>query len=381
MKTQEKLELIKQGCEEVLTDADLQFLLESGEQINHYMGMEISGKPHIGQCLILMQKFKELADAGVKIHFWLADWHTWINNKLGGNKKLIKEVAHGYFKEVFKASYKMLGGNPDDINFILASDFYEKRPDFWATMLEVSKNTTLARMQRTISIMGRGEGDKIDFSMLIYPPMQVADIFSLGMHIAHAGMDQRKVHVVARQVAKKIKTNPLIVAGKQVAPVMLHTPLLPGLKKPAIWPLPDDTNWEELSTKMKMSKSDPSSAMFVHDEPKSIKKKIMKGFCMEGEIRYNPILDWMRMIVFYREKDGITITRPDEHGGNISFDSYKSLKLGFAEKKVHPIDVKNFLSDYLIDLFAPAREHFSKPENKKMLDRMEEILMEVKNEK
>ena len=72
-------------------------------------------------------------------------------------------------------------------------------------MIEVSKNTTLARMQRSISILGRQERESVDFAKLIYPAMQAADIFTLGVHIAHAGMDQRKAHVIARDVAMQMR--------------------------------------------------------------------------------------------------------------------------------------------------------------------------------
>ena len=64
-------------------------------------------------------------------------------------------------------------------------------------------------MQRSITILGRKEGEQHDFAKLIYPAMQAADIFALGVHIAQAGMDQRKAHVVARDVATKMRINPL----------------------------------------------------------------------------------------------------------------------------------------------------------------------------
>ena len=91
------------------------------------------------------------------------------------------------------------------MEFVLASDLYRDDDEYWATVIEVSKNTTLARMQRSISIMGRQERESIDFAKLIYPAMQAADIFTLGVHIAHAGMDQRKAHVIARDVATQMR--------------------------------------------------------------------------------------------------------------------------------------------------------------------------------
>src|SRR5207302_10737939 len=96
-------------------------------------------------------------------------------------------------------------GNPASLEVVLASDLYEQDADYWAAVIDVSKNTTLARMQRSIDILGRQEGESIDFAKLIYPAMQAADIFAPGVHIAHAGMDQRKAHVIARDVALQLR--------------------------------------------------------------------------------------------------------------------------------------------------------------------------------
>jgi len=48
----------------------------------------------------------------------LADWHSWINDKLGGDLEKIKKIAVGYFKEGMKASLKCMGGDPEKLKFI-----------------------------------------------------------------------------------------------------------------------------------------------------------------------------------------------------------------------------------------------------------------------
>ena len=143
-----QLNLITKNTEEILTAEDLKSLLLKKSQINHYIGFEISGKIHLGTGLVCMQKVKDFCDAGVKVNILLADWHSWINDKLGGDRKKIKEVALGYFKEGLKAAYKCVGGDPKDLNFILGSDLYDKNNKYWETVIEVSKHTTLSRMKR-----------------------------------------------------------------------------------------------------------------------------------------------------------------------------------------------------------------------------------------
>jgi tyrosyl-tRNA synthetase len=54
--------------------------------------------------------------------------------------------------------------------------------------------------------------------------------------------------------------------------------------------------------------------------------------------------------------------------------SYSSLEKDFAEKKLHPMDLKNAVTESLIELLKPAREHFEKPKLKKMLEELEGII-------
>lgn len=106
MDVQKRFELIKKNTEEVMTEEDLKLLLDSGIKIKHYIGFEISGKIHLGTGLMCMSKVKDFMDAGIDCSIFLADRHSWINDKLGGNRETIKKIAGGYFKEEIKASFK-----------------------------------------------------------------------------------------------------------------------------------------------------------------------------------------------------------------------------------------------------------------------------------
>jgi len=374
MDVDERLRLITKNAEEVLTEEDLKDLLESGEKIKHYIGFEISGKIHLGTGLMCMSKVKDFMDAGVECNILLADWHTWINNKLGGDKELIRKVALNYFKEGLIASLKCVGGDPSKLNFILGTDLYHNNDTYWETVIDVSKHTTLSRIKRSITIMGRKEGDSINFATLIYPPMQVADIFIQGVNLTHAGMDQRKAHVVARDVALKLTSKPLRNKnGEKIKPVAVHHPLLLGLGKPPMWPVPKD-QIQELWSALKMSKSKPDTCIFIHDSPDEIRWKIRKAFCPEGEVEFNPILDWARKLIFSREDAKLEIKRPEKFGGNVTYTSYEDLENDFKERKLHPLDLKDAVAEKLIEILAPAREHFEKPELKKILEEMDRII-------
>lgn len=373
MDINKKINLISRFTEEILTPEDLEFLFKSSAPLKHYIGFEISGKIHLGTGIACMQKVKDFADAGVKVNILLADYHTWINDKLGGNLENIKKVAVGYFKEGLSVAYECVGGNPKDLNFILGSDFYHNNDKYWVTLIEVAKNTSLSRMKRSITIMGRSEGEEVDFAKLLYPAMQVADIFVGGFHFSHAGIDQRKANAIARDTAKQLKISPLMIGKEIIKPIAAHTHLISGLAKPAVWPIPESAKKEEIQTAMKMSKSKPDTCVFIHDSEDEIRRKIKKAFCPEGEIEFNPIIDWLEYLVFSRENE-IVISRKPEHGGNLNINSIDELKKIFKNKELHPDDLKKFMAEYLIKLLKSARERFGKGEPKKMLEELEKLI-------
>ncbi len=362
MTTDDKINLITRNLEETLTVEELKQQLDSGVTLKHYIGFEISGKVHIGTGFCTMYKIKELQQAGVTTTILLADWHTWLNKKLDGTLETAKKMARSYFEEGMKAAALCVGADPDKIEFVLGSELYDKLgSEYWSTVINVSKATTLSRMMRSTTIMGRKEGEISDAAMLIYPAMQSADIFTMDITLAHAGTDQRNVHVVARDVAKDIS---------QKKPVAIHHHLLQGLLKPAIWPIPEE-NREEMVTAMKMSKSKPDSAVFVHDTPEEIRRKVMAAFAPEGEIKYNPILDWCKFIVFYEEGNQLEIIRPEKFGGNVMYSSYEQLEQDYADKKLHPMDLKTAVAEWLIAKLEPARKYFEDPKRAKALAEIE----------
>ena len=371
MDSEKKIELITRNTDEILTLEDLRHLIETGIPLKHYIGFEISGQIHLGNGMMSMQKVKDFTDAGIDCSVFLADWHTWINNKLGGDWDFIKKVAVGYFKEGMKALYGSFGGDEEKLRFVLGSDLYHENDVYWQTMVDVAKHTSLSRALRSITIAGRKEGEAIDFAILMYPIMQVADIFIQDLNIAHAGLDQRKAHVIARDVALKLKIKPLKNKKSETyKPIAIHHPLILGLQAPPVWPVPKE-NLQELWSSMKMSKSIPSSAVFITDEPELIKEKLRKAFCPEKNTEFNPVLNWAEKLVFSRDKQVLEIERPAKYGGNINYTSFADLQKDFAEGKLHPMDLKTGVAVKLIELLEPVRKHFEKPKIKQMKEELE----------
>jgi tyrosyl-tRNA synthetase len=313
-------------------------------------------------------------EAGVECTLLLADWHTWINDKLGGDRDRIRRIAVSYFGEAMKASLLCVGGDPSALRVVLASDLYRDVHDYWAVVVEVAKHTSVARMQRSITILGRREGDSVDFAKLLYPAMQAADVFALGAHIAHAGMDQRKAHVVARDVATRMRILPLRNgAGKTIKPLAAHHPLITGLLKPDRWPVPPEQRTQALA-EMKMSKSNPRSAVFIHDSPDEIRRKVRGAFCPPEETELNPVVDWIAHLCFGLGDEEFQVGRTPENGGPVTFHAMEEVREAYSSGGLHPMDAKTALADRLIERLEPARLAFADPDRAAALAEMEQLI-------
>ena len=132
---------------------------------------------------------------------------------------------------------------------------------------------------------------------------------------------------------------------------------------------------QELWSVLKMSKSKPDTCIFIHDSPEEIKRKINQAFCLEGETEFNPVLDWVKYLIFRNVNSKLEIKRPKKFGGDVTYTSCNELEKDFAEKKLHPMDLKNFVSEKLIQILEPARKHFEQPKVKKMLEELEQLII------
>jgi tyrosyl-tRNA synthetase len=328
------INIILKNVQEVITRNELENLAEKGTKIKAYIGFEPSGFVHLGTGLICGNKIKDLAEEGIDVTVLLADWHAYINDKLGGDMGKIR-ISGEYMKQSF-----LKLGVPSSVKFIFADELVNRR-EYWEKVIKVAKRTSLKRVKRAMSIMGRKEDEAdLDSSKIIYPFMQVADIFDLDLDIAYGGMDQRHAHMLARELAPKLNYK---------VPVAIHTPLLPGLQGAGRMD----------PAEAKMSKSKPNSGINVHDNADIIRAKISKAYCQEKDITNNPLLKIAEYIIFPYYKDRITIKREEKFGGDITMNSFMELEQNFAEGLIHPLDLKNTIADELIEILKPTSDYFS----------------------
>ena len=344
MDVERRLELVTWNTVETITTSELRYLLETEAKPRAYWGFESSGLMHIGLGLVCGSKIKDMVEAGFHYIIFLADWHSWINNKLGGTMENIR-LCGEYFKECFTA----LGIT--NVEYKWAADLADDM-EYWEKVVKIAKGASIQRIWRALPIMGREMNlSDIETAWLLYPCMQAADIFHMELNVACAGMEQRKAHMLARDSAEKLGWP---------KPSCVHTPLLMGLQGPAQTDRQlDEDATLNLQIVSKMSKSLPNTCIFVHDSAADIKAKLRNAYCPPKQAIANPVLETARLAVFTNTKE-LTITRPSKYGGPETFVNYEALEQAYRNGKIHPLDLKNAVADALILILEPVRTHFTK---------------------
>jgi len=349
MDNQTRLELVRDVGEEIITETELKELLQSKDHPIAYDGFEPSGLAHLPFGVFRPLLLKDLLKAGIHFKLLLADSFAWINNKMSGDQTAIRKVGE-YFIEVWKAA------GVDNVEFIWASDFFSEK-EYWKKVILIAKNTTVNRATRALTIMGRKEGELAETAQYFYPMMQTADIFQLKADICQLGLDQRRANILAREVGPKLSWwKPVVVSHHMLMG-------LEGVKQPEGY---EENAKMDSEISSKMSKSKPSTCIFVHDSDDEIKKKINSAFCPEKQVEGNPVLEYAKHLVF-RKYSSMKIERPKKFGGSIEFSSYAELEKSYKEGKLHPMDLKNGVSDYLGEMILPVRRHFEKNKKAKEL--------------
>ncbi len=326
MDLESKISLITRNAIEIVTEDELRELLETNEKPKAYVGYEPSGEIHLGH-MMTVNKLMDLQQAGFEVIVLLADVHAYLNEK--GDFDEIAKIAE-YNKKAFIA----LGLDESKAKFVLGSDFQLGR-DYVLDVLKMARITTVKRARRSMDEVSRRKEDPM-VSQMIYPLMQALDIAHLGVDLAVGGIDQRKIHMLARENLPRLGYK---------APICLHTPILVGLD----------------GQKMSSSKGNYIS---VRDSAEDVERKILKAYCPKGQVEDNPILQIAQFHIFPRF-DKIVIERDAKYGGDIEYESFDQLASDYQAGKLHPLDLKKAVAKYLNKILDNARSKLAELEHKK----------------
>lgn len=318
MDINKKLELIKRNAHEIIGEEKIKNLLK--KKPITYCGYETSGEVHLGH-LVTITKLLDLQKTGFHVKVLFADWHTWLNRK--GDWNFIHKTI-----KIWEKGFKAAGLKKAE--YVLGSKF-QRKMNYIDDLLTMTLHTTINRGLRSMQQVAR-DIENARISQVLYPLMQINDIKYLKVDLVHAGIEQRKIHMLGTELF------PLI---NYKTPVFLHTPLIPSLRG------------EE-----KMSSTSPESMISIRDNENELKKKIKKAYCKGGD-KDNAIMMILKLIIFPRINEFV-VKRSEKFGGDISFNNYNDLEKEFINKNIHPEDLKNSVSEYLIEILEPIRKVFKK---------------------
>ena len=320
MDIEKKMELITKDTEEIVTLEELQKLLENSNNPKSYWGIAPTGPPHIGYYRTISKQI-DLINAGFKHKVLIADLHAYLDDRKAEWGTL--EIKG----KVYEICLRMLGLDKN-VEYIYGHSFQYTK-EYVSKLYRIMALITVKRATRAASTVCRMENPKV--SELVYPLMQNLDFVELDVDVAYGGIDQRHVYMLGREYLPKIDFKKTI---------LIFTPL--GLS---------------LSGKEKMSASIKQSRLELFAEPSRIRKMILSAYCPEKEADGNPIIEYIKYLVFPRVKKFI-VEREEKHGGDIEFDSFEALYKEYTAGNIHPYDLKKATAEYLIQILSPIRKYF-----------------------
>lgn len=321
---EEKFELISRNLQEIIDQDELKKLIKDKKEITVYWGTMPTGSISIAYFFPMM-KVADFLKAGLKVKILNADLHA----ALDGVPWEILEKRYNYYKRAIILLLETIGVDLKKLEFIKGSEI-QLNKNYFNDLLKLSTMTTMNEAKHSAAEVVKF-GDSPKLSGLIYPLMQALDEEYLKVDAQFGGMDQRKIMVYAREYLPKLGYK---------SRIELINPLIRGLVG------------EKMSSSIEATKID-----LLNDE-ETIKKKINKADCIEGDPN-NGIMALAQYLIFVLKKDRgekLLIERPEKFGGNVSYDSYETLEKDFIEKKLHPMDLKISIAKEINILLKKFRE-------------------------
>lgn len=328
MDPDERKELVLKNTAEAITDEEIDEIVQKDDP-RAYIGYAPTGMMHIGH-FTTVRKIADFVEAGFDFSFLIADIHAELD--VEKTPKELVEARTEYYEQAIRGMLDAAGIDHDEVDFVKGSD-YQHDQDYQKGYMHILENVTVQRAKRSVNEVVR-HGDSMRASGLLYSAMQIMDCAALDVDIAYAGRDQRRIYMMGREVLPKIGED---------KPTCIFAPLLSGL------------------TGGKMSASDASSKISIHDDEDAVQDKIGDAYCPAGEVEDNGVLEYARYLVFpvlEKQDESFVVERPEEYGGDLSYESYDELEDDFTSEELHPQDLKNAVAAHIAEILRPIQERF-----------------------
>ena len=282
-------------------------------------GIRPTGNLHLGNYFGALRNFKKMQYEN-NCYFFIADYHSLTTHPTPAD-------LQGNVRQAL-VEYLAAGIDPEIATIYIQSDL----PETAELYLLLNMNAYKGELERvtTFKDKARKQPENINAGLLTYPTLMAADILIHRAHKVPVGKDQEQHLEMTRTFARRFNR----------------------LYKVDFFPEPVAYNFGEelikipgLDGSAKMSKSDDeNSAIFLADEPKVIRKKVMKAVTDAGPTEMNaqkpePIENLFNLMKAVSEPD--TVEYFDE--------KYNNCEIRYG-------DMKKKLAEDIINFTEPIRE-------------------------
>lgn len=225
-------------------------------------GIRPTGNLHLGNYFGAIKNFVRMQNEA-NCYFFIADYHSLTTHPT-------PDDLHGNVRQVL-AEYLAAGLDPDKATLYVQSDV----PEVTELYLLLNMNAYLGELQRVTSFKekARKQPNNVNAGLLTYPTLMAADVIIHRASKVPVGKDQEQNLEMMRTFTRRFNR----MYNKEVFPV------------------PAPYNFGEALVKIpgldgsgKMGKSEGEmNAIYLSDEPKAIKKKIMKAVTDSGPTEPN----------------------------------------------------------------------------------------------
>ena len=280
-------------------------------------GIRPTGNLHLGNYFGAVKSFLQMQNE-YNCFFFIADWHSLTTHPHPDNiRNSVKTIL---------AEYLACGIDPEKATIYIQSDV----PEVVELYLYLNMNAYLGELERVTSFKEkvRKQPDNVNAGLLTYPTLMASDIIIHKAVKVPVGKDQEQNMEMARKFARRF--NQIYGVEYFVEPASFHlgdkSVKVPGL---------DGSG--------KMGKSE-GNAIYLVDDEKTIKKKVMKAVTDSGptepnSVKPEPIANLFTMMEIVSSKDTYDFFN----------EKYNNCEIRYG-------DMKKQLAEDINNFCAPIRE-------------------------
>ncbi len=280
-------------------------------------GIRPTGNLHLGNYFGAVKNFLRMQDE-YNCYFFIADYHSLTTHPTPEN-------LHNNVRQVL-AEYLACGLDPEKSTIYIQSDV----PAIAELSLLMSMNAYLGELERTTSFKdkARKQPENVNAGLLTYPVLMASDILIHKADKVPVGKDQEQNLEMTRKFANRFN----------------------HMYKQEYFKIPQSFNYGEALVKIpgldgsgKMGKSE-GNGIYLADEPKALKKKVMKAVTDSGPTEPNsPVSEPIQNLFTLME----VVSTPD------TLDFFKEK---YATCEIRYGDLKKQLAEDIVKFTTPIRE-------------------------